>query len=133
MLKVVDMLLTVLLLVILLGAAPLLSISFQNSSQVLGWLLCIPIFALLLVGGAPHFYPAAQYGVFLCHHKGGAGSLCRLMKLIIARHTSTRVFLDCDQLENLDFLFDIIRTSTNSVAAVLTPELLRRVSWQITA
>ncbi|CAE7316306.1 grlE [Symbiodinium sp. CCMP2456] len=132
--NVVDMLLTVLLLVILLGAAPLLSIDFQNSSQVLGWLLCVPIFGLLLVGLAGlsrvalrHFYPAAQYGVFLCHHKGGAGSLCRLLKLIIARHTSTRVFLDCDQLENLDFLFDIIRTSTNSVAAVLTPELLRRV------
>ena len=132
--KVVDLLLTALLIVILMGAAPLLSINFESSSQVLGWLLCVPVFGLLIVGlcglaraAVLHFRPAVQFGVFLCHHKGGAGSLCRLMKLLIARHTSTRVFLDCDQLENLDLLFDIVRESTKSVVVVLTPELLRRV------
>ena len=60
--------------------------------------------------------------------KGGAGSLCRLMKLLIARHSPTRVFLDCDQLENLDYLFDIVRTETKSVVVVLTTKLLSR-AW----
>lgn len=46
----------------------------------------------------------------------------------MARHSSTvRVFLDRDQLENLDFLFDVVRTSTRNVVVVLTPELLKRV------
>ena len=70
MLKVVDMLLTVLLLVILLGAAPLLSINLKNSSQVLGWLLCIPIFALLLVGGAPPLLPSGSVWGFLVPPQG---------------------------------------------------------------
>ncbi|CAE7238695.1 Tg, partial [Symbiodinium pilosum] len=131
---VVDHLLAVLLLVLLLGAAPLLEIDFENSSQVLGYLLCVPVFGLLLVGlgglawtAVIQLRPATQYGVFLCHHKGGAGGLCRLMKILVARHTSTGVFLDCDQLESLDFLFDVIRKSTKSVVVVLTPELLKRV------
>lgn len=34
---------------------------------------------------------------------------------------------DCDQLENLDFLFDVVRSSTKSIVVVLTPELLKRV------
>ncbi|CAE7504291.1 Tg, partial [Symbiodinium sp. CCMP2592] len=38
------------------------------------------------------------------------------------------VFLDSDQLQNLDLLFDIIRTSTKNVVVVLTGELLSR-SW----
>ena len=131
--EVVDHLLAVLLLVLLLGAAPLLEIDFENSSQVLGYLLCVPVFGLLLVGlgglawtAVIQLRPATQYGVFLCHHKGGAGGLCRLMKILVARHTSTGVFLDCDQLESLDFLFDVIRKSTKSVVVVLTPELLKR-------
>ena len=37
------------------------------------------------------------------------------------------VFLDCDQLENLDILFDVVRSSTKNVVVVLTPELLKRV------
>lgn len=51
-----------------------------------------------------------------------------LIKLLVAKQSSLRVFLDSDQLENLDLLFDIIRTSTKTVVVVLTPELLSR-SW----
>ncbi|CAE7316290.1 GRM1 [Symbiodinium sp. CCMP2456] len=132
--NLVDFLLTSFLLVTLLGAAPLLQTSDKDALVVLSWLLCIPVLGILVVAlsalartAMMHFQKRLLFGIFLCHHKGGAGSLCRLMKILIARHTSTRVFLDCDQLENLDFLFDIIRTSTKSVVVVLTPELLRRV------
>ncbi|CAE7805471.1 Tg [Symbiodinium sp. CCMP2592] len=69
-----------------------------------------------------HFRKRCPCGIVLCHHKGGAGSLCRLMKLVIARHSPTRVFLDCDQLENLDYLFEIVRTETKSVVVVLDGE-----------
>ena len=138
--NLVDFLLTSFLLVTLLGAAPLLQTSHKDALAVLSWMLCIPVLGILVVAlGAlaraamTHFQKRLLFGIFLCHHKGGAGSLCRLMKILIARHTSTRVFLDCDQLENLDFLFDIIRTSTKSVVVVLTPELLRRASWLATA
>ena len=110
----------------------------SKSTAVLGWLLCIPVLGILIVAVAGlvkaaivHFQKRQLFGIFLCHHKGGAGSLCRLMKILIARHTSTRVFLDCDQLENLDFLFDIIRKLTKSVVVVLTPELLKRAGRSV--
>ena len=132
--NLVDLLLTAFLLVILLGAAPLLKMEDDESTAVLGWLLCIPVLAILVAAllallktAISSFQNRHLYGIFLCHHKGGSGSLCRLMKILIARHSSTRVFLDCDQLENLDYLFDIVRTATRSVVVVLTPELLRRV------
>lgn len=51
-----------------------------------------------------------------------------MLRLLFARHSCrVRVFLDCDQLENLDFLFDVVRTSTRNIVVVLTPELLKRV------
>ncbi|CAK9066123.1 Metabotropic glutamate receptor 1 (mGluR1) [Durusdinium trenchii] len=130
----VELILTLFLLVILLGAAPLLEVDFDAPSSLLGWLLCVPVIglfvpALLALWRAvwSRLKRQQKFGIFLCHHKGGAGSLCRLLKMKLARHSSTRVFLDCDQLENLDFLFDVVQTSTRTLVVVLTPELLRRV------
>ncbi|CAE7030005.1 GRM6 [Symbiodinium natans] len=130
----VELLLIGLLILMLLAAAPLLSHDVQRSSNLLGWLLCFPVIGVMVVGaaallraGLKHAWRRRLYGIFLCHHKGGAGSLCRLVKILIARKTPTRVFLDCDQLENLDFLFDIVRTATRSIVVVLTPEILKRV------
>ncbi|CAE7880907.1 unnamed protein product [Symbiodinium sp. KB8] len=54
-------------------------------------------------------------------------SLCRLIKLLVSRHSSTNVFLDSDQLEDLDLIFNTIRATTKSVVVVLTPELLKRM------
>ena len=132
--NLVDVVLTAFLLLILLGAAPLLMMDREQSTTVLGWLLCIPVVGILVVAVLGLARVAVKelrnrhdlYGIFLCHHKGGAGSLCRLLKILIAKHTASRVFLDCDNLENLDFLFDIVRTATRSVVVVLTPELLKR-------
>ncbi|CAE7190230.1 unnamed protein product [Symbiodinium microadriaticum] len=42
-------------------------------------------------------------------------------------HSSTNVFLDSDQLEDLDLIFNTIRATTKSVVVVLTPELLKRM------
>lgn len=130
----IELLLTGFLLVILLGAAPLLEINIDTSSEALGWLLFVPVVGLVVPGflalGMPiwsHLKPKQRFGIFLYHHKAGAGSLCRLMKIFLSRHSKAKVFLDCDQLENLDFLFDVVRSSSRSVVVVLTPELLKRV------
>ena len=44
-----------------------------------------------------------------------------------AKHTSTQIFLDSDQLEDLDLIFDTIRCTTHSVVVVLTPQVLTRM------
>eukprot|EP00434_Breviolum_minutum_P032628 symbB.v1.2.028858.t1/scaffold3096.1/size63706/2 len=136
--NLVDMLFTDLLLVFLLSAGPLLVTDKTTSGAVLGWLLCLPVLAVMLVAVlafatfvVKHLRPNDKlYGIFLCHHKGGAGSLSRLIKILIAQHSSTRVFLDSDQLENLDLLFDIVRTSVKNLVVVLTPELCQGAGAQ---
>lgn len=55
------------------------------------------------------------------------GSLCRLIKLVASKHTSTQIFLDSDQLKDLDLIFDTIRCTTHSVVVVLTPQVLTRM------
>lgn len=129
-----DLVMTSLLQVVLLGAAPLLEIDQANSTEILGWLLCAAVLGPFIAGLAAicysvwrHFQPSNVFGMFLCHHKGGAGSLCRLIKLLISRHSNCNVFLDSDQLEDLDLIFDTIRAKTKSVVVVLSPELLKRM------
>eukprot|EP00438_Fugacium_kawagutii_P015768 Skav224431 [mRNA] locus=scaffold3233:1754:11275:+ [translate_table: standard] len=107
---------TSLLQVVLLGAAPLLEIDEANSTSILGWLLCAAVLGPFLAGLAAicysvwrHFQPSNVFGMFLCHHKGGAGSLCRLIKLLIARHRLR------------------VSTISASVVVVLSPELLKRM------
>eukprot|EP00913_Durusdinium_trenchii_P011361 g10672.t1 len=106
----------------------------SRSTEVLGWILVIAILSPLLGGlivithaVLRHFRPGNVFGVFLCHHKGGAGALCRWMKLMAAQHSSSEIFLDSDQLEDLDLIFDTIRAKTRSVVVVLTSELLQRM------
>merc|ERR1712032_1489489 len=65
---------------------------------------------------------------FLCHHKGGAGAFARLLKmhfLDISSGKKFRVWLDCDDLLNLDKLFDYVGESDN-VVVLMSKELLTR-------
>merc|ERR1719159_1023215 len=73
------------------------------------------------------FAPTVGYGVFLCHHKGGAAVLGRYFKIKMGRHSSAQVFLDSDQLEELDLIFDIVRSCSQNLVVLLTKETLFRM------
>lgn len=130
-----DLMITILLQILLLGVAPMMSRDAEKSTEMLGYVLTFAVlspFASGLVAIAyslwRHFRPpGGVFGMFLCHHKGSAGSLCRLIKLVASKHTSTQIFLDSDQLEDLDLIFDTIRCTTHSVVVVLTPQVLTRM------
>ncbi|CAE7335470.1 GRM1 [Symbiodinium natans] len=132
--NVADMMMVCFLQVVLLGAGPLLDIGQEQSSEVLGWLLCIAVLLPMIAGWLAFFYavyrqywPKKYFGLFLCHHKAAAGALCRLIKILVARYSSTDVFLDCDHLEDLGLLFTTLRLSSKNVVVVLTPDLLKRM------
>ena len=123
---------TSLLLIVLLGVAPLLLM--DTSPAALGLILAFAIVSPFVAGAIAlvhafyrHVFPSSTFGIFLCHHKGGAGSLCRLIKLVVKEYSSTEVFLDSDQLEDLDLIFETIRNKTRSVVVVLTSDLLSRM------
>ena len=54
---------------------------------------------------------------FLCHHKGGGGAFCRLLKLRLKTHSSLNreVFLDSDNLQDLALLFGIVANDTDTL------------------
>ena len=47
-----DLVMTALLQIVLLGAAPLLEIDQANSTEILGWLLCVAVLGPFLAGVA---------------------------------------------------------------------------------
>lgn len=129
-----DIAMTSFMVIMMIGAAPLLQLDIASSEGVVGGLLCFAALAPLALGigcavyGAyRRFVPAEVFGVFLCHHKGGAGALARLLKTDMSAVTNSNVFLDSDQLEDLDLIFDTVRTGTKNLAILLTSEVLKRM------
>ncbi|CAE8629865.1 unnamed protein product [Polarella glacialis] len=129
-----DILINLALVTILLGVAPLLEVDQSEKEGILGGLVtAVMFFGLATVFGivgytlAQRFLKSKGYDVFLCHHKGAAAVLCRFIKMTLTRHSRGNVFLDSDQLEDLDLIFDAVKCQTKHLVVVLTPQLLTRM------
>jgi len=92
-------------------------------------LLCLPIlacaaFVVYLVSGKGN----KEFKYFLCHHKVGAGAFTRLLKVQLKRSIGSgqNVFLDSDNLVDLDTLFDSVAFKTETMVFVSSSELLTR-------
>lgn len=108
----------------------------EGDLQILAWVVGIFIVAALLsfplaVGYGLHrrFMPRRKlYRHFLCHHKATAGAFARLLKYALTESLqSTRdVFLDSDNLYNLDLLFDIVANGTETLVVLGTKQIFQR-------
>jgi len=107
----------------------------EEQSDVLGLVLtailvCFALMGLSISGFSAyrHFLPAVGYFMFLCHHKDGSGSLARFMKNTVLADTrfAGPVFLDSDQLEEVDLIFDIIRTLAKNFVLLGSKMVLTR-------
>jgi len=71
-----------------------------------------------------------EFQYFICHHKLGAGAFARLLKTVLEvrtlRSKAVRVFIDCDNLTNLETLFDKVGDKTETVVVLKSRELLLR-------
>ncbi|CAE8681777.1 unnamed protein product [Polarella glacialis] len=129
--NIADILISLLLVIILLGIAPLLEGDQSEKESIVGGVVTALIFggltALLCILGHVlvwRFRTNKGYEVFLCHHKGAAGVLCRYIKMMLTKHARGNVFLDTDQLEDLDLIFDAVKCQTKTLVVVLTPQVL---------
>ena len=61
------------------------------------------------------------YQHFLCHHEQGGGGFARLLKMRLKRdpRVKRQVFLDSDNLQDLDHLFGIVGNLTDSLVVPL--------------
>ncbi|CAE8615264.1 unnamed protein product [Polarella glacialis] len=71
-------------------------------------------------------YKPFQY--FICHHKAGAGSFSRLLKQLLTSSIGFKksVFIDSDDLKDLDRLFDYVASSTDSLVILCSAEIMSR-------
>jgi hypothetical protein len=110
-------------------------VPMEEHHEVVVQLVLVGSFVSVIVVGALAllYFAYAQvkanqrYGVFLTHHKGGAAVLARYLKLKLKQICSDEIFLDADNLDNLDVLFDIVRCGTKALCAILTQETLSRM------
>jgi hypothetical protein len=67
------------------------------------------------------------FQLFLCHHKEDAGALARLLKMFLHEDPYRKdVFVDSDDLSNLDTLFTMVAADTETLAVICTPKILTR-------
>ncbi|CAK9001283.1 unnamed protein product [Durusdinium trenchii] len=134
--NVVDMLMNSFLMLTLLGVAPLLDIDQVEATLVLGYMLCVPVLApvVLALGavvwsGCRSWDSSRKWDIFLCHHKGGGGALARYVKIMLTMNSqgNCRVFLDADSLDSLDTLFETVRDRTRHFVILLTQQLFKRM------
>ena len=69
-----------------------------------------------------------RFQFFLCHHKQGGGGFTRLLKWLLKRdrRVRRRVFLDADDLQDLNRLFGFVGNDTDTLVVICTSEILAR-------
>ncbi len=67
------------------------------------------------------------YATFLSHHKGGGAVYARLVKMQLQQDFGFKsVFLDSDNLDDLDKVCDTVKDDTDFLTVLLTAETLQR-------
>ncbi|CAE7504109.1 unnamed protein product [Symbiodinium sp. CCMP2592] len=129
-----DIFLNMGLLVFLTVSAFLVETATPETRVVLTLFLVVLLvligFGLCLLAGFSLYRrlcPGRTYDGFLCHHKAGAGVLCRWMKSEIQRQAhKAKIFLDSDELEGLADIGDIVKHQTRTLVVVATKMTLTR-------
>jgi ubiquitin len=107
----------------------------QGNTDSVSLILCILLSAAVLLMGCGALYGICkafvprrkQFQLFICHHKAGAGAFARLLKMMFGEERSRmNVFIDSDNLSNLDTLFDIVANDVEKLLVVCSAEILRR-------
>jgi hypothetical protein len=72
------------------------------------------------------FGPMGKFKYFICHHKADAAGQARFIQLLLADKTKQDIFIDSDDLKELDQLFDIVKTKVEILCVYLTRDTLTR-------
>eukprot|EP00435_Cladocopium_sp_Y103_P005389 s2299_g1.t2 len=99
--------------------------------QILSMLLAALVFlgavVALIISVYKTYNPIRTYGIFLSHHKLGAGALARWFKMMLAESIKIRIFLDSDDVNKLDAIMDVTAHDAENVVVLMTSETLKRM------
>jgi len=102
----------------------------SSSIEIMGT-LCFSLCACVGVVSVMYFtwkrfIPNPWYNWFICHHKADASAQARLMKILVQSKTGQSVFIDSDDLIDLDGLFDVVKAKLDHLVVYLTRDTLSR-------
>lgn len=126
-----DGAISVCLVLMLVCGAMLVDLSAQQETvESLGLAAVLVIFVLCLgmlaFGTWKRLQPRPWYDMFICHHKAHAQAQARLLKTKLEAQKSCTIFIDSDNLTQLDELFDIVRCKVGRLVVYLTQSTLTR-------
>ncbi|CAL1129696.1 unnamed protein product [Cladocopium goreaui] len=107
----------------------------KQTRTVIGVILLFLVLAITLAFGLlvlrafyQKLFPSKMYDIFLCHHKAGAGVLCRWLKSKLLQQSKgqAKVFLDSDELEGLADIGDIVKSQSEALVIVASKQILTR-------
>ena len=135
--NVTDMLFSTAVILFLVVVGPILSDNIATDTKsyavFLSWSFCmllafasLTLLVVILLFLWRRCHPEKTYKIFLTHHKGAAGALARFIKSIMSKHSHDRVFLDSDALQDLDSLFECVRSNVAYLVPLLTPHMMTR-------
>lgn len=93
---------------------------------VLCGVIALMIMMVLLHVILRRFRPFNKFLHFICHHKQGAAAQARVMKFILEQSSGESCFIDSDHLDDLDELYDVVRTTVTNLVVYLTRNTLTR-------
>jgi len=129
-LNVADALACLILLVIVVcGSLGMNDTDGSSLIQMVDGALAAFLFGMLCVAcalGLHERLTRQKYQFFICHHKAEAAAQARYLKLVLQQLKGVSVFIDSDDLRDLDALFDTIKTSVQQLVLYLTAGTLRR-------
>lgn len=123
------------LIVLSLGLCYVQTEELSFVSHLANVLVLIPLVAFVwfMLYGLYYRFARRQkpYNFFLCHHKQGAGSVARLLKMRLATVESGtgkpwRAFIDSDDLKDLTKLFGYVGEDSDMTAVLCSRDVLKR-------
>jgi len=99
----------------------------QIVAMILLSLILLGAMVALIFSTYRAYKPTKAYGIFLSHHKMGAGSLARWFKIMLAQWIKDRIFLDSDDVNKLDAIMDVTAYDSGNVVVLITSETLKRM------
>lgn len=129
--NVADLLTQLFLSLVALSIMPLVrhNSSAESTSTYLTLVLMVCLFScpvgLLCSQSCCSHTSQRVYDLFICHHKADAGNLARQIKTELGMRThGSQIFLDSDQIEDLESQLDIVRVRTTHLLVLLSPRFL---------
>lgn len=101
-----------------------------ESIRTVGTIVFVMVLVLavvsLLASGSKIFHAGPFFGYFFCHHRAQAAAQVRLLRNMMMETIGQAIYVDSDDLSELEGLLDMVKSRVGTLVAYLTQGSMRR-------